>query len=209
MARTIAVDFDGVIHAYSRGWADGSIYDPPLPGAIDALHTLMDRFAVFVHTTRDPEQVMPWLQRHGLDVTIDERCCKAARLFTGGWLCDEQGHSGMLLFWNVRGRLLVTNRKLPAVAYVDDRAVRFESWPQTLLVLAELNLQVTHPACCDSHGRHCEPPADLCCQGCTEARHPFHPPGVGCTWAGDADVARAQSVARLFGGHGWRGRPPR
>lgn len=33
------------------------------------------------------------------------------------------------------GMLLVTNRKLPAVAYVDDRAVRFESWNQTLATL--------------------------------------------------------------------------
>lgn len=25
--------------------------------------------------------------------------------------------------------------------------------------------------CCDLHGRNCEPPSELCCRECTEARH--------------------------------------
>ena len=25
--------------------------------------------------------------------------------------------------------------------------------------------------CCDLHGRNCEPPGDLCCEECAEARH--------------------------------------
>jgi hypothetical protein len=141
---TIAVDFDGVVHAYSKGWQDGSIYDPPVPGAVEGLRALMETHAVFVHTTREPEQVMPWLEGHGLDVTTDDRC---GRCYGDGGLqeldldlrpthtedpCTECGGSGQLTFWNLRGQLLVTNRKLPAVAYIDDRAVRFESWPQAL-----------------------------------------------------------------------------
>ena len=35
-------------------------------------------------------------------------------------------------FWNKKGVLLVPNHKLPAVAYVDDRAVRFVDWEQSL-----------------------------------------------------------------------------
>ncbi|WP_158566416.1 SAV_6107 family HEPN domain-containing protein [Micromonospora craterilacus] len=41
-----------------------------------------------------------------------------------------------------------------------------------------------HPACCDMHNGHCEPPADLCCRACTEAAHPEHPRGVACVLAG-------------------------
>lgn len=103
---TVAVDFDGVIHQYSKGWADGSIYDPPVEGSIEALITLMERHAVFIHTTRDAGQVADWLMGFGFAV--------------------ETEHGGV--FWNTRGVLLVTNRKLPAMVYVDDRAVRFTDW---------------------------------------------------------------------------------
>src|SRR6266540_4074984 len=111
--KTIAVDFDGVIHAYSRGWQDGSIYDEPMPGAFDALRTLMERYAVFIHTTRNAEQVARWIN--------DQQ---------GPPVC--YGSADRIEFWNTQGVLLVTDRKLPAVAYIDDRAIRFESWPQTL-----------------------------------------------------------------------------
>lgn len=120
---TIAVDFDGVIHAYGRGWADGTIYDEPLPGALAGLRTLMRRDAVFIFTTRPAAQVARWIEQqsgYGIECTT--------RIPRRGWL-RRPG------FWNERGVLLVTDRKLAATAYVDDRAVRFTTWPQ---VLAEL-----------------------------------------------------------------------
>lgn len=132
---TLAVDFDGVIHRYSRGWQDGTIYDDPMPGAIDGLHTSMQREAVFIHTSREPEQVVPWLESHGLDATADDRCgvCATAGRTTDCPLCLG---SGLLVFWDERGQLLVTNRKLPARRYLDDRAVVFTSWEQALTDLA-------------------------------------------------------------------------
>lgn len=107
---TIGVDFDGVIHAYTRGWADGTIYDPPVTGSLEGLRALMSEHAVFVFTTRDAAQVMLWLTEQGFTCRAD----------TGD------------TFWNTRGILLVTNRKLAATAYVDDRAIRFQNWIQTL-----------------------------------------------------------------------------
>lgn len=111
---TVAIDFDGVVHRYSRGWQDGSIYDPPVPGALEGLRELMKGEAVFIFTARDVSAVSSWLLRHGFSI--------------------RNGYDGQ--FWNERGVLLVTNRKFPARAYLDDRAVVFTSWPQALADLA-------------------------------------------------------------------------
>lgn len=116
---TVAVDFDRVVHRYSRGWQDGSIYDPPMDGALEGLRTLMEAEAVFIHTSRDPVQVAEWLARHDFEVEADT------------------GPAPGRHFWNETGRLLVTNRKLPARAYLDDRAVLFTSWPQALKELLD------------------------------------------------------------------------
>jgi len=110
---TYAVDVDGVLHAYSRGWHDGTMYDPPLPGAFEGLRTLMERDAVFLFTTRNTAQVMDWLGRHGFGMPV-------TNLTPDG------------PFWNERGILLVTNRKLAATHYLDDRAVRFTTWERAL-----------------------------------------------------------------------------
>lgn len=115
-SRAVGVDFDGVIHRYSRGWADGSIYDPPVTGALEALRALMARYPVFVFTSRNTGQVAQWLAGHGFGVSTD-------LAFDGA-------------FWRTRGVLLVTNRKLGAMAYIDDRAIRFAGWDHALAELA-------------------------------------------------------------------------
>lgn len=115
---TIAVDFDGVIHSYENGWADGSIYGTAIPGSLVALSTLMATHAVFIHTTRDQDQVASWLNDRKMHAITDE----------------EAGHPD---FWNDQTCLLVTSRKLPAIVYVDDRALRFINWEHAMAELKQ------------------------------------------------------------------------
>lgn len=117
--KTVALDFDGVIHAYDKGWHDGTIYGELIPGALEGIKSLMGECSVFIFTTRDTRQVAEWMTaKTGIMTHVD--------------LDPER------TFWNLEGRLLATNRKLAAVAYVDDRAVRFESWSQTMQDLDNL-----------------------------------------------------------------------
>lgn len=120
---TIAVDFDGVIHSYDRGWADGLIYGELLPGAREGLAALMTETAVVVHTTRDAEPVVEWLTARGIPAVTEQ-------------VASETGWVGV--FWNDQTTLLVTSRKLPAVAYLDDRAVRFWNWSRALRDLRDV-----------------------------------------------------------------------
>ena len=50
--KTLAVDFDGVIHKYSDGYRDGTIYDKPKENAIKALKKLCEQYNVVIMTSR-------------------------------------------------------------------------------------------------------------------------------------------------------------
>jgi hypothetical protein len=136
---TISVDFDGVLHAYSRGWQDGTLYDDPVVGAAKGLRDLMRRDAVFVLTARDDlYAVARWLKALLPEIAVvwGDKCSGCLGKGLVGVYdgpsdlipCPTCAGNGVIKFWNRRDALLVTNRKLPAHAYVDDRAVRFTSW---------------------------------------------------------------------------------
>jgi hypothetical protein len=101
----VLVDFDGVIHRYSKGWADGTVYDPPVVSARTALRALVhDGYEPVIFSTRDAVQITAAFKAWG---------------------------------WDECASLTVTNVKLPAVAQIDDRAIRFWDWRQALAELAE------------------------------------------------------------------------
>jgi hypothetical protein len=91
--KTIAIDFDGVIHSYEDGWQGGNVYGSPKEGCIKVINELKHRgFKVVVLTARDElEPVKNWLAAHKIDIEV-------------------------------------TNTKPPAIAYIDDRAIRFTNW---------------------------------------------------------------------------------
>jgi hypothetical protein len=118
---TVSLDFDGVIHIYDEGWKDGAIYGDPMPGALRGIAKIQKTGAVVVHTCRDPDPVAAWLREHD----VAARTMREIRLAEGPAHVEDA-------FWQRQDFVLVTQKKYPSVAYVDDLAIRFTSWPQTL-----------------------------------------------------------------------------
>jgi len=107
---TLAVDLDGVIHGYSKGWQNGEIYDDPVPGAKEALTKLYNEgYNILIYSTRcnkeyweegddRVEDVRVYLEKHQIPYTS---------IHTGG--------------------------KPKATMYIDDRAISFRGdWDDTL-----------------------------------------------------------------------------
>lgn len=112
LARTIAVDFDGVLHPYTDGWV-GSVPadEPPIDGAHDFLRLLDEQgFRVVVFSTRADhvegyQGIERWLSMHGLGKYV----------------------------------ATITDKKVPAIAYVDDRGVTFRgNWTEVLNAIDRL-----------------------------------------------------------------------
>lgn len=124
LSKTVAVDFDGVLHPYTQGWV-GSKPDnePPMEGAIQFLIDLKDRgYRIVVFSTRcnHPEGltgVTDWLNEWGLLRYIEDITCN----------------------------------KPAAVAYVDDRAVPFTGlWNPVIDHVERLAKGRAHGAASDS-----------------------------------------------------------
>lgn len=110
--KTIAVDFDGVIHTYEDGWRDGTIYGSVVEGCREALQRLMNTGCdIVIYSTRtDPKDVGGVLQSGQLAEMhrwLTENKVPFTRIHFG---------AGKPLSW----------------AFIDDRAIRFNSWVQTL-----------------------------------------------------------------------------
>lgn len=116
--RTYGIDFDGVIHSYEKGFHDGTIYGTPIEGSLDSIRNLMESSSVFIFTARRPlSSVLNWMTNLGFECQLDD---------------------GEIVFWDVKGKLLITQRKLPAFVYIDDRAVTFTNWIQAMKDLVSI-----------------------------------------------------------------------
>jgi len=105
--KRIAVDFDGVIHAYTQGWQDGSIYDAPIPDALKTIIKLSHEFEIYIFTTRARKEI------NQVDSIRD-------------WLIYHATAEGLPT--KVFEKIIITNEKIPAIAYIDDRGIRFTNW---------------------------------------------------------------------------------
>ena len=105
--KTIAFDFDGVIHKYSKGWQDGSIYDEPNLQVVEVMKKLLqNNYSVIIISTREPQQIKKWW-----DINIQSPIATIIPEYTKFWNSDKIG---------------ITNKKLPAMCYIDDRGLKFD-----------------------------------------------------------------------------------
>jgi hypothetical protein len=104
---TVAIDFDGVMHSYERGWDDGSVYGTVVPGFWDWAYEAAKHFRLVIVSSRlsNPHQaveVANWLQ------TQHQAFCTERQLI--------QPLPDLELSWS----------RPPAWVTIDDRAVRFD-----------------------------------------------------------------------------------
>ena len=115
----LGLDFDGVIHKNSKGFHDGTIYDEPLDGALEAvkyLNTILGYDLVIYTCKATParplvdgktgiELVWEWLEKYDIKKYIKD----------------------------------VTYIKPNAVAYIDDKGIRFNNWSECLKQIEDLS----------------------------------------------------------------------
>ena len=106
----IAIDFDGVIHTNSKGYHDGTVYDPPFPGTKEALKQLSQKYKIIIFTCKvkpdrplingksGKELIEEWLSKYNLLQYIYDITCEKPR----------------------------------AKYYIDDKAIYFTSWGNCL-----------------------------------------------------------------------------
>ena len=71
---TIAIDFDGVIHKYSKGFQGlDNAYDEPMPGVLDSLIKLRDKgFRLIIISSRPVPIIKEWLLKYDMSHYFDD-----------------------------------------------------------------------------------------------------------------------------------------
>lgn len=105
----IGIDFDGVIHKCSKGYYDGTIYDDPIEGSYKALETLSKKYTVIVYTCKAKPDRGLVNGKTGIELVWE-------------WLKKHD----MSKFVSK-----VTSEKPRAIAYIDDKCIKFSNWDQT------------------------------------------------------------------------------
>ena len=112
----IGIDFDGVIHKCSKGYYDGTIYDDPVEGSFEALEKISAKYTIIVCTCKAKPDRGLVNGKTGTELVWE-------------WL---QKHN-MAKFISK-----VTSEKPRALAYIDDKGLRFNNWERTLIDLEKV-----------------------------------------------------------------------
>ena len=117
MPKRAMIDLDGTIHKYSKGYADGTLYDDPFEGARAVLNWLKKQgYSIAIYTTRATEE-----NANELNYDLDKEISKIE-----DWLNKH----------NIPFDL-ITGDKLSADFYIDDKAIHIPNgdWKVVLNVI--------------------------------------------------------------------------
>jgi len=111
---TILIDFDGVVHSYT-GWNDGKL-NGPIPNAKEAIIELQQSYKVVIFSTRNKEQIEPWLKEYQFPsdlivtnekvpaiVLVDDRAIKFQGIWNNELILEIKNFSP---YWETEGRIL-------------------------------------------------------------------------------------------------------
>lgn len=107
---TIAIDFDGVIHSFEFGFHDGTIYGTPIPGSIESLEKISKKYRIVLYTAKAKKD-RPLIN----DKTGTELVWEWLKKYDIDKYIDE-----------------ITAEKPRAICYIDDKAISFVNWDQTM-----------------------------------------------------------------------------
>ena len=102
----LGIDFDGVIHKNSKGFYDGTVYDDPIEGTEEALKELSSKYTLICYTAKAKPDRMLINGKTGTQLVWE-------------WLKKHKFDKYISK---------VTSEKPRAVAYIDDKAIKFTDW---------------------------------------------------------------------------------
>jgi hypothetical protein len=106
----LAIDFDGVIHTYDKGWHDGTCYGKPIPGALRSIRQLSKKYKIIIYTAKAKPDRPLVNGKTGIELVED-------------WLKKYK-------FYKYISK--ITAEKPRAFLYIDDNAYRFVNWDDTI-----------------------------------------------------------------------------
>ena len=112
----ISIDFDGVIH-HHLGVGDGTVSGGIIPGAREALQLLSEKYRIIIFTAKAKPDRPLVNGKTGTELVWE-------------WL-ERQGVAQYVHS--------ITSEKPRAVCYIDDKAIRFDNWTQTLNMVKDLH----------------------------------------------------------------------
>ena len=116
--KNLAIDFDGVLHDNNKGFYDGSCYGNMIQGTYEALSSLSKKYNIIIYTAKAKPSRPLVNGKTGVELVWD-------------WL--ETNNLSIFV-------KEVTAEKPRAVAYIDDKAIHFTSWSETIFTLENLDL---------------------------------------------------------------------